>query len=193
MRHPEVSGLIACSARSQGPSRRWRGTAWEGSGAPDVTSQDIPTSAFIPQAAGHGLAARSRTLSQTCGQAVWDGSSGPLRLLKDPFCGNRTHHATLLRFAIFAATLAAPAAAQPPAPATPSPTPRSARTRAAPPSRVLRSSTAYLAYDGWTLDHLSAGGLILDRITTFPVFGFASFVRVSGDGSTATSVSPASA
>ena len=52
---------------------------------------------------------------------------------------------------------------------------------------------SYLAYDGWTLDHLSSGGLVLNRITTFPVFGFASFVTVSEDGTTPTSASRASA
>lgn len=91
-----------------------------------------------------------------------------------------------LRFAIVAATLAAPAAAQ-----TPGAGYYVANTeiRSDTCSSTVASSSfldgSYLAYDGWTLDHLSAGGLILDRITTFPVFGFASFVRVSADGSTA--------
>lgn len=93
-----------------------------------------------------------------------------------------------LRAALFAATLAAPAAAQIPV----------AGTGYYVANTELRSDTcsdtvatasfvdgSYLAYNGWTLDHLSSGGLVLRRITTFPVFGFASFVTVSEDGATA--------
>ena len=91
-----------------------------------------------------------------------------------------------LRFALVAATLAAPAAAQ------------TAGAGYYVANTEIRSDTcdstvastsfldgSHLAYDGWSLDRISAGGLILDRITTFPVFGFASFVTVSDDGSTA--------
>lgn len=93
-----------------------------------------------------------------------------------------------LRAAFLAATLAAPAAAQIPV----------AGAGYYVANAELRSDTcsdsvatasfldgSYLAYDGWTLDHLSSGGLVLRRITTFPVFGFASFVTVSEDGTTA--------
>ncbi|MEC7232418.1 MAG: hypothetical protein VXW31_05740, partial [Planctomycetota bacterium] len=93
-----------------------------------------------------------------------------------------------LRAALLAATLAAPAAAQGPV----------AGAGYYVANTDLRSDTcsdtvatasfldgSYLAYDGWTLDHLSSGGLVLQRITSFPVFGFASFVTLSEDGATA--------
>lgn len=44
---------------------------------------------------------------------------------------------------------------------------------------------SYLAYDGWSLDHLSAGGLVLRRVASFPSFAFPSFVRIAPDGLTA--------
>ncbi|MEC7232707.1 MAG: hypothetical protein VXZ39_05750 [Planctomycetota bacterium] len=93
-----------------------------------------------------------------------------------------------LRAALVAATLAAPAAAQAPV-AGEGYYVANTDIRTDTCSDTVATASfldgSYLAYDGWTLDHLSAGGLVLQRITSFPVFGFASFVTLSEDGATA--------
>ena len=91
-----------------------------------------------------------------------------------------------LRVAFVAAALAAPAAGQTPgAGYYVANTEIHTDTCSAVVASASFTDGSYLAYDGWTLDRISSGGLVLDRITTFPVFGFASFVTVSEDGNTA--------